>query len=448
MIYAYSMPRYQVSVYRTIGPLVISSSLRFPSMATGGYSNTRRQVQRNCNSCRQYGEQKDAEYYCEECQEYMCSDCKEAHRRVSTSWGHKVTKVNIVSGTTSVLFSSDEMHDCEPCKTGGNDKEANHYCGICQEYLCGSCGYNHGKYKVSKDHVLTNLHGATHMGQTVPSQNIQDVILDLSPQSISKVSVKEANDEAAPHITGCSFLSSGELLLCDHENENIKIFNKSLTVSDSIQIVSRPWDIAVVDDKTAIVTMPNVKQLQYVDLVQKLSLGSRLSTKQRCFGIVVVNNLIYITCHGGPKSPGGDIRVLDLRGNELKTISINRDGSQFLRQPFYIAANREGNKLYVTDYDTNEILCISPSGNIINKLKDADKIAPFSVYVDRKDNLLVCRRDTDTVQVIAANGTKYKNLLTSYDGVHKPIGIAFRPADSTLIVGLDRNNEVLAVKLV
>ena len=32
---------------------------------------------------------------------------------MSVTQGHKVTKVNVVSGTTSVLLSS-EMHDCEP----------------------------------------------------------------------------------------------------------------------------------------------------------------------------------------------------------------------------------------------------------------------------------------------------------------------------------------------
>ena len=101
----------------------------------------------------------------------------------------------------------------------------------------------------------------------------------------------------------------------------------------------------------------------------------------------------------------------------------------------------------MTGFDTNEIFCMSPSGSIIYKLKDADIIAPFGVYVDSKDNLLVCSRDTDTVQVIASNGTKYKNLLTSYDGVHKPIGVAFRPTDSTLMVSLVRDNEVLAFKL-
>lgn len=247
-------------------------------------------------------------------------------------------------------------------------------------------------------------------------------------------------------ISGCIFLSSGELLLCDFNYFNIKLFDKFLTVSDSIEVSCRPWDVAVVNKKTAIVTLPNAKQLQYVDLVPKLSLGSWMSTKQMCFGIVVVNKVIYITCHGGADNLGGDIRVLDLRGNELKKIGINRDGSQFLQRPFYIAVNREENKLYVTDNYTDELIGISPSGNIIYKLKYSDIYAPLGVYVDSQDNLVVCSSANDTFQVIAPNDTKYKTLLVSNDDVRDPAGIAFRPKDSTLIVGLREQSDVLAVK--
>ena len=406
-------------------------------MATGGSIKSRGKVQQNCNSCKQDGKQRNAEYHCGKCSEYLCNDCKEAHRRISITRGHTLTKVPLLSGTTSVMDSSDEVHDCDPCKTDRNNIEAIYYCGICEEYMCGGCGYGHRKFKFSKNHKLTNLHGSRHNN---------DVILNLTPQSIIKVNVKIVNDKEVPRITACRVLSTGELFLCDHMNFNVKLLNKSLKVSDSVTLgCSRPWDIAVVNDKTAIVTLPNDKQLQYVDLVPKLSLGNRMSTKQKCWGIVVVNDLIYITCHGYLDSPGGDIRVLDLSGNELKIIGVNRDGSQFLQEPFYIAANRGGSKLYVTSF--GGICCISSSGDVIYKLKDADKWAPNGVYVDSQDNLLVCSRSTDTIQVITASGTKHKTLLTSYDGVKKPVGIAFCPTNSTLIVSLSKRDEILVVKL-
>ena len=449
-------------------------------MATGGSIKSREKVEQNCDSCKQDGKQRDADYYCKECQEFLCNDCKDAHRRVSMTRDHEVTNINMVSDvpteslrsmsvtspdstTTNKTTSpktktmkktsasefaiSDEMHDCNPCKTDGKNIEAIYYCDICKEYMCGGCGDGHRKYKVSKDHELTNLHGSQHMSQNVSLRNNNDVILNLSPRSISKVNVKIANDKDVPRITGCTVLSNGELLMCDHKNFNIKLLNKSLIVSDSVTLASRPWDIVVVNDKTAIVTLPNIKQLQYVDLMPKLSLGSRMSTKQMCFGIVVVNDLIYITCHGYPDSSGGDIRLLDLRGNELKIIGVNRDGSQFLQNPYYIAANREGSKLYVSSFYTHEIYCISSSGNVIYKLKDADIVSPHGVYVDSQDNLLVCSRDTDTIQVITEDGIKHKTLLTSYDGVKKPVGIAFRPTDSTLIVSLSDIDVILVVKL-
>ena len=452
-------------------------------MASGGSFKSRGKVQQNCDSCKQDGKQKDADYYCKECQEYLCNDCKDAHNRVSMTRGHEVTNINMVSDvpaeslrsmsvtspespttnkTTSPetktmrktsaqeLTISDEMHYCDPCKTDGKNIEAIYNCDICKEYMCGGCGDGHRKYKFSKDHELTNLHGSTHTSKNVSLRNNNDVILNLSPQSISKVNVKVANDKEVPRITACRVLSTGELFMCDHMNCNIKLLNKSLKVSDSITLgCSRPWDIAVVNDKTAIVTLPNDKQLQYVDLVPKLSLGSRMSTKQKCYGIVVVNELIYITCHGERDNPGGDIRVLDLRGNELKIIGVNRDGSQFLRYPYYIAANREGSKLYVTSFGTYKVICMSPSGDIVYKLheNDADIVSPHGVYVDSQDNLLVCSTHTGTIQVITANGTKHKTLLTSYDDVRKPMGITFCAADSTLIVGLFERDEIVVVKL-
>ena len=75
-----------------------------------------------------------------------------------------------VDGSKSLQGASDKLYDiiCGPCQTDNLDKQANHYCNECIEYLCNSCKDAHRKLAISKGHTI--LSGKQIAARTSGSQ--------------------------------------------------------------------------------------------------------------------------------------------------------------------------------------------------------------------------------------------------------------------------------------
>ena len=159
----------------------------------------------------------------------------------------------------------------------------------------------------------------------------------------------------------------------------------------------------------------------------------------------MVGNEIYVSCHHGPGE--GEVRVLDLSGNLKRKLGLNKDGSYQFQGPNYLSVSTTGKKIFVSDWSTSIITCMTQDGNIIYQYKDGDLRYPEALFVDAGDNIFVCGHDSHNVQVITADGRKYGTLISANDGFQRPYSIAFRESDNTLVVGCLSNNNIFCYKL-
>ena len=77
-----------------------------------------------------------------------------------------------------------------------------------------------------------------------------------------------------PWIFGSEFLPDGRLLLADSQNDQVILLSKSFRHEASVS-VGKPFDIAVINETTAIATAINsttLSELFYIQLVPKLQL--------------------------------------------------------------------------------------------------------------------------------------------------------------------------------
>ena len=102
------------------------------------------------------------------------------------------------------------------------------------------------------------------------------------------------SDKKEPCISGCTFLPDGQLLICDYKNKKIKLLDSSLAVLDSLELESVE-NVAVVNNNTAVVTMPIQKKLQFVYISEKLRIGRTMSFRKECYGVTVTGNEMYIS---------------------------------------------------------------------------------------------------------------------------------------------------------
>ena len=258
------------------------------------------------------------------------------------------------------------------------------------------------------------------------------VVLGMNVQSSSQLNVRLGSDNREPWITGFCFMPSGDLVLCDCYNSKLKLLDRTFKVKDSLSLNVNPWSLSVIDNSNVIVTLPITKQLQYVQLVPHMKVDRVIKLDKKCWDVAVTDNEIYVSCYNAPGE--GEVRVLDLSGNLKRKLGVNKDGSYQFQGPYYLTVSTTGKKIFVSDEKTSIISCMTPDGNIIYQYKGDDLRWPEALFVDAGDNIFVCDRDSNNVQVITADGRKYGTLISANDGLLDPYSIAFREADNMLVV--------------
>ena len=267
-----------------------------------------------------------------------------------------------------------------------------------------------------------------------------NVVLSMKIQSSSQtnVHVQEGGDKEKTFITGCSFMPSGDLVLCDHTNSKLKFLDWMFNVKDRLRLNGEPWSVSVIDDTNVIVTLPFSNRLQYVQLLPHMKACRVIQLDKLCRGVALTGNEIYVSCHDN--SDKGEVRVLDLSGNLKRQLGVKNDGSYQFQGPYYLTVSTTGKKIFVSDGKTSIITCMTPDGNIIYQYKDDNLRYPEALFVDAGDNTFVCGCNSQNVQVITPDGRKYGTLMSADDGIRYPNTIAFREADNTLVVGCASRN--------
>ena len=207
-----------------------------------------------------------------------------------------------------------------------------------------------------------------------------------------------------------------------------------------------PWDVSVLDTNSVVVTSPDKKQFHYVQVFPQMKAGQVIQLDKRCYGVEVSGDKIYITCQNNPGE--GEVRVFDLNGKLQRRLGNGQDETFMFARPYYCTVNTSGEKIFVSDWDTHTVVCMTVDGHIIYKYKDDDMQSPRGLYCDSEDNLLVCCSLSYTVQIITADGKKDRTLWSSKDGLNYPsCTIAYRATDDRLIVGGFGMDTLLLLKL-
>ena len=260
---------------------------------------------------------------------------------------------------------------------------------------------------------------------------------EMSVTARNQVNVKVQSDTYDACITGSAFLPSGQLILCDGNNDKLKLLDENLQMKDSIDVPGAPWDVAPVNQHQVIVTFPWQQYLQFIQVTPSLALGHTVDLGMRCWGVAVSRENIYISFS---ESGGGKIGIYDLTGKKKRIIDQynGKDGKVLIKSPWCIAVSND-EKIFVSGYDvqssTPTVYCLESSGNVLYTVSNPLFTDCRGLSVDENENLLVCDWDSHTVFLITKDGKEVREFLTEKDGVCRPLTASFRRSDGTLVVG-------------
>ena len=271
------------------------------------------------------------------------------------------------------------------------------------------------------------------------SQNTNTLFTELAVDSSRQVNIQLPSDSHRPDIKGCTFMPDGGVVLCDSShNSNLILLSNTFTVKERLHLDSWPWDVSPVNSNNVMVTIPEKKKLQLIQVMPSLKRGRSINVDRMCYGVQVVEDLIYVTCNNNPGE--GEVLVLGMNGTVTHRLGQPGKKPSMFTSPFYITVCPSTRKMFITDWDTHTVSCMMSNGTVVYQYKDEKLSYPAGVCVDGGGNTIVCGCWSDNVQVIRADGTKCCTLLTSQDGVSYPCSVAYRQSDNTIILGCHNKN--------
>ena len=262
---------------------------------------------------------------------------------------------------------------------------------------------------------------------------------EMSVTARNQVNVKVPSDTYGVDIAGSAFLLSGELILCDTNNNKLKLLDENLQMKESIDVPGQPWDIAVVNQHQVIVTFPGQQYLQFIQVTPSLALGHTVDLGMACRGVAVSRENIYISFYESGESKIG---IYNLTGKVKRIIDpYNGNGGKVLIElPWYIAVSND-EKIFVSGgSSTPTVYCLESSGNVLYTVSNPLFKDCSGISVDENENLLVCDWRSHKVFLITKDGKEVREFLTEKDGLYRPYTISFRRSDGTLVVGGGHNN--------
>ena len=272
---------------------------------------------------------------------------------------------------------------------------------------------------------------------------------EMSITAGNKINVKLQSDANGVLISGSTFLSSGELVLCDRNNTKLKLLDKNLQMKESIDVLGTPWDVAAVNHHQVIVTFPLKKYLQFIQVTPSLALGHKVDLGMECYGVAVSRESIYISL---VDSGEWKIGMYDLTGKQKLMISPHsyNDGTLMFKKPYYIDVLND-EKIFVSDVDdksnTLTVYCLESNGNVLSTISNPSFKRCRGISVDENENLLLCDMGSHKVFLITRDGKEVREFLTEKDGLYQPYTTSFRRSDGTLVVGCIDRNDILVFTL-
>ena len=265
---------------------------------------------------------------------------------------------------------------------------------------------------------------------------------EMSVTARNPFNVKVQSDAKYACITGSAYLPSGELILCDWNNNKLKLLDENLQMKESIDVPEQPWDVAPVNQHQVIVTFPYQRYLQFIQVTPSLALGHTVDLGMECRGVTVSRESIYISFS---ESGGGKIGIYDLTGKKKRIFGPynGKEGKVLIKWPYYIAVSND-EKIFVPGRDvqssTTTVFCLESSGNVLYTVSNPLFNDCRGISVDENENLLVCDADSHKLFLMTKDGKEVREFLTGKDGISYPYTVSFRRSDGTLVVGCGHNN--------
>ena len=268
--------------------------------------------------------------------------------------------------------------------------------------------------------------------QGIPRSATQQASLgQIKATQIGLCNIRTKEDKTICWITGIAITPSGQRLLVDRRNRKVKLFTQGIRFLSSVSVSGFPWDITMVNDREAVVTVG--RSLVFLEVTDRqLRVKHTIMVLFEARGITYSKNKLIVTDRR-------TIHALDLRGTELWSV-----GQSLFQDAGYVCSNSDGRWVAITEFNKNTITLLDVNnGAVITSTQLETRVCPLGVSVDTADNIFLCA----TPNIVVLSGDlKIGHVLRNLD--ETLAAIAYDDKQHQLIIshGLS-NNSVSCLQL-
>ncbi|KAL4240656.1 hypothetical protein ACF0H5_001447 [Mactra antiquata] len=266
-----------------------------------------------------------------------------------------------------------------------------------------------------------------------------------SGKLIGKYDVSVKDDLKSCDMFGSVILPDGRLLLTDWDNKKVKRLDSSFQVVDNVILSGNPDDICLTYPEEAIVSMPMLKHIQFINLGNSMTLTRIIQTDEHCRGLCYHTGCIYVVCGGFKDEKSGRIVVYSYTGDIVRFIEKNRTGQHIFVCPIAITVRSDGKLLHVTD-GRRGLITLTSENDVVSVVANKNIAWPCGICLDKDERILVCNgRTNNVIQVTGFN--KFSSVLSSDDGLKRPHSLTYDPKTSRLVLTMNRSKFVYVYQL-
>ncbi|KAH3718703.1 hypothetical protein DPMN_061509 [Dreissena polymorpha] len=276
----------------------------------------------------------------------------------------------------------------------------------------------------------------------------------IKVKSSKKYSVKNEGENDSCYIGSICETASGELLITDWTNDKVKLLDQTYKVVAHCDLPGPPVSMCSIDSSLAAVTMlPN--EVHFIRVTNGQLIKDRvMELKHACLGIAHQHGNLYIT-------NGRALYQYTLDGRLVREL-CDLSGQWTASPDGYIystnyetvtscAVSPDGDRIYVTNQDSKQVVTLSRDGTVISTLTDPaldfDKKVLPGLHVTDSGQVLVCGNYTNTIVQVDRDGRqRLTEVVTENDGVTYPMSVYYSKHTGSLIVGMMFNSDIIVFK--
>ena len=238
--------------------------------------------------------------------------------------------------------------------------------------------------------------------------------------------VKLKDDGRSCSVTGLAITKDRKRILVDNINNKVNMFSHDMTYLSSVSVPGKPWDIAVITDKEAVVTTNN-KSLVTLDISgSQLSIKTTTQLPYSVRDISRYNDKLVVT---SPNSNPASVKQIDQTGRVYWSVSSDQQRQPLFSWPWYVSSTGGGRSstVIVTDRSNHTLTLLNgDTGEVITRRQLKERQGPVGVTTDTTGNVYVCYCMTGEIAVLSGDLSEEKILLSRQDGLcHLPLAIVY-----------------------